>query len=88
MKKTLSLLICSVVVFSAINLTACEKKDKLSLNNKEKEKQIALSKEKENVLDLNIYFDSSNNINTPEFLKKKELLKRMKYLVKLLLMNL
>lgn len=76
MKKTLSLLMCSVVVFSAINLTACEKKDKLSLNNKEKEKQIALSKEKENVLDLNIYFDSSQNINTPEISKEERVIKQ------------
>ena len=57
---------CSVVILSAINLTACEKKDKLSLNNKEKE----------NVLDLNIYFDSSQNINTPEISKEERVIKK------------
>ena len=76
MKKSFGLLMCSVVVFSTLNLTACEKKDKLSLNNKEKEKQIALSKEKENVLDLSIYFDSSNNNATPEISKEERVIKK------------
>lgn len=76
MKKTFGLFISSIVVFSALNLTGCEKKDNLSLNTKEKEKQIALSKEKENTLDLNIYFNSSKDINNPEISKEERVMKR------------
>ena len=75
MKKTIGLLMCSVAIFSALSLTTCEKKDKLSLNNKEKEKQIALSKEKGNLLDLNIYFDSSEDVNIPEISKEERVIK-------------
>jgi len=75
MKKTLGLLICSAAIFSALGLTTCEKKDKLSLNNKEKEKQIALSKEKENLSDLNIYFDSSKDVSTSEISKEERVIK-------------
>lgn len=76
MKKNLAVLMCSVIVFSNIALTACDKKDNLSLNNKEKEKQIALSKEKGNILDLNIYFDSSQDQNTIEISKEERIIKR------------
>ncbi|KZL93079.1 GerMN domain-containing protein [Clostridium magnum] len=75
MKKTFGLLICSVAILSALSLTTCEKKDKLSLNSKEKEKQIALSREKENLLDLNIYFDSSKDINTPEISQEERVMR-------------
>lgn len=76
MKKAFGLFISSMVVFSALNLTGCERKDNISLNTKEKEKQIALSKEKENTLDLNIYFDSSKDINNPEISKEERVMKR------------
>lgn len=75
MKKTLGVLVCSVAVFSALSLTTCEKKDKLSLNSKEKEKQIALSKEKDNLSDLSIYFDSSQNATTSEISKEERVIK-------------
>lgn len=75
MKKTIGLLICSIAIFSALSLTTCEKKDKLSSNTKEKEKQIALSKEKENLLDLNIYFDSSKDASNPEISKEERVIK-------------
>lgn len=76
MKKKFGLFMCSMIVFSTLNLTACEKKDKSSLNNKEKEKQIALSKEKENVLDLNVYFDSSNDVNTSDISKEERVIRK------------
>ncbi len=72
MKKNFCLFMCSMTVFSSIALIGCEKKDIISSNNKEKEKQIALSKEKENTLDLNIYFDSSKDNNTTSNISKEE----------------
>lgn len=80
MKKGFSVFTCSVLVVSLLGITGCEKKDKLSLNNKEKEKKIVLSKEKENTLDLNIYFDSSKNVNTPEIAQEERVLKRYEIL--------
>lgn len=77
MKKTFCLFVCFITMFSIIIFTACDNKDIVSLNNKEKEKQIALSKEKENTLDLNIYFQSSNDGNLSKeqrVIKKDELL--------------
>lgn len=76
MKKTLSIFICSMTIFSMVSLTGCKNKDTISSG--DKEKQIALSKEKENALDLNIYFGSSNNSTDlskeQRVIKKDELL--------------
>lgn len=76
MKKTLSIFICSMTIFSMVGLTGCKNKDTISSG--DKEKQIALSKEKENALDLNIYFGSSNNSTDlskeQRVIKKDELL--------------
>ncbi|EFG88004.1 hypothetical protein CLCAR_2326 [Clostridium carboxidivorans P7] len=59
-----------------VGLTGCKNKDTISSG--DKEKQIALSKEKENALDLNIYFGSSNNSTDlskeQRVIKKDELL--------------
>lgn len=76
MKKTFSLLMSSLIMLSMITITSCEKKDNISLNNKEKEKKIVLSKEKENVIDLNIYFDSSQDSNKPEISQEERVMKR------------
>ena len=80
MKKGFSVFTCSILVVSLLGITGCEKKDKTSLNNKEKEKKIVLSKEKETTLDLNIYFDSSKNVNTPEIAQEERVLKRYEIL--------
>lgn len=76
MKKSLCIFICSITIFSTVGLTGCKNKDIISSG--DKEKQIALSKEKENALDLNIYFGSSNNSvglsKEQRVIKKDELL--------------
>lgn len=75
MKKTLSILICSMTIFSVVSLTGCKNKDTISSG--DKEKQIALSKEKENALDLNIYFGSSNNsTNSTDLSKEQRVIKK------------
>lgn len=80
MKKGVSLFTCSLLIASLLGITGCEKKDKTSLNNNEKEKKIVLSKEKENTLDLNIYFDSSNDNKNPEIAKEERVMKRYEIL--------
>lgn len=76
MKKVFGLFICSTIMFSTLSLSGCEKKDIVSLNSKEKEKQIALSKEKDNILDLNIYFDSSKDNVNAEISKEERVMKK------------
>lgn len=76
MKKIFSILLCSTIAFSSLTLTACEKKDNLSMNNKQKEKDIVLSKEKNNLLDLDIYFNSSDKSNTVEMTKESRVIKK------------
>ncbi len=73
MKKTFCIFICSITMLSMISLTGCESKDIISSNNKDKEKQIALSKE--NTLDLNIYF-SSNDTNNTDVSKEERIVKK------------
>ena len=80
MKKGFSIFTCSILIVSLLGITGCEKKDKLSLNTKEKEKKIILSKEKESTLDLNIYFDSSKDVNNPEIAQEERVLKRYEIL--------
>jgi spore germination protein GerM len=58
-----------------LTTTACEKKDNLSINNKQKEKNIALSNEKENLMDLDIYFNSSSNPDTVKMTKESRVIK-------------
>ncbi|WP_123054858.1 GerMN domain-containing protein [Clostridium sp. JN-1] len=75
MKKTLCLIISSAAVISSL-FYGCSSKDLLSSNNKEKEKQIVLSNEKENTLDLNLYFNSSSSPNNLKMLKEERIIKK------------
>lgn len=80
MKKGFNMFTCSILIVSLLGITGCEKKDKTSLSTKEKEKKIVLSKEQENTLDLNIYFDSSKDANTPQIAQEERVLKRYEIL--------
>lgn len=76
MKKFFIIFLCLITTFSILTLSACDKKDNLSINNKEKEKTIALSKETDNTLDLSIYFNSSKDSNTVEISKESRIMKK------------
>jgi spore germination protein GerM len=76
MKKTFCIFICSITIFSAISLTGCDNKDIISSNNKDKEKEIALSNQKENTLDLNVYFQSSDASNSSDVSKEERIIKK------------
>ncbi|EDK32195.1 GerMN domain-containing protein [Clostridium kluyveri] len=76
MKKFFITFLCFIITFSILILSACDKKDNLSINNNEKEKIIALSKETDNLLDLNIYFNSSKDPNTVEISKESRIIKK------------
>lgn len=77
MKKVFSILLCSTVIFFNLSLISCEKKDNLSINNSEKEKKIAFPKEKNNLIELNVYFDSTKkNGTTVELSKEQRIIKK------------
>lgn len=76
MKKIFSILLCSTVMFLNLSLTSCEKKDNLSINNSEKEKEIAFPQEKNNLIELNIYFDSTKKDGALELSKEQRIIKK------------
>lgn len=86
MRKILSLLLCSALFASAFGIASCGKIDSTSTYNKEKLKSIILPNEKNNYIDLNIYFDSSKN-NTDYNIAKEERLIQKEELVGEVIMN-
>ncbi|WP_446898084.1 GerMN domain-containing protein [Clostridium sp. LBM24168] len=76
MRKIFSILLCSAVVFFNLSLISCEKRDSLSINNSEKEKKIAFPQEKNNLVELNIYFDSTKKDDTVELSKEQRIIKK------------
>ncbi|MBU5592327.1 GerMN domain-containing protein [Clostridium sp. MSJ-4] len=69
-KKALGIVFC----FTALMSAGCSKKDKLSINNKEKLKNIQLPFEKENNIELDIYFDASKDPSNVEIAKEEVLI--------------
>lgn len=88
MKKIFIILLCFIITLFILVLTACEKKDTLSINNKEKEKNIALSKEQDNLIDLNIYFNSSKDSDTVEISKESRIIRKDELLAETILYEL
>lgn len=66
MKKTLSLIMSGVLCVSIFYLAGCTKKDLLSIKDSEKLKKISFSNEKNNLIELPLYFDSTTNNKTAE----------------------
>ncbi|OFI06599.1 sporulation and spore germination [Clostridium acetireducens DSM 10703] len=88
MKKNISLLLAFFIIFSTISFTSCEKKDKVSINNKEKVKNIALPNEQDNIIDLSLYFDSSTDSNKSEVAKEERLIKKEELIGELIVQEL
>lgn len=76
MKKSIKLAFCSSLIISSVFFISCEKKDSISINNKDKIKNITLHNEKNNLVDLNLYFDSTNNTNDAEITKEERIIKK------------
>jgi germination protein M len=58
MKKTLALILIFLIV---LPFSGCSNKDKTSLGNKDKIKEITFPNEKDQIIDLNIFYDASEN---------------------------
>jgi germination protein M len=77
MNKFIKLFLCSTLIISAAFFVGCQKKDRISLNNKEKIKSMQLPLERDKFVDLSIYFDASRSedkieIAVEEVLVEKE----------------
>lgn len=77
MKKLLVFITTISIVTSVALATGCEKKDKVSKTNKEKLENVQLQNEKDNYIELDVYFDASKdektiNVAREELLINKE----------------
>ena len=71
MKKVLAAILIGGIMTSSLGFSGCEKKDKLSTNNNEKIKNLSLQKEKDNSINLELYFDSSTSKDKAEMAKEE-----------------
>ncbi|KAJ50860.1 spore germination protein GerM [Clostridium tetanomorphum] len=84
MKKWVIISICCLLTLSLI-LSGCEKKDKLSIQNKEKIEKITLPNSKDDVIDLELYFDSSKDNKQSEIAKEERLIKKDEFIGELII---
>jgi spore germination protein GerM len=70
MKKTFTLLLCSTILIFNFSLTACDRNDTLSTRNNEKEKNIVFSNQKNDIVELNVYFNSTRDGSKVEVSKE------------------
>ncbi|KOF57546.1 MULTISPECIES: GerMN domain-containing protein [Clostridium] len=77
MKRLIALVLgISIVTASSMTFSGCEKKDKSSINTTEKIKELKLYKENSNVVDFNLYFDSSKNEQKAEEAKEERMISK------------
>jgi spore germination protein GerM len=76
MKRLKLILLSTAVVISTLSFAGCEKKDKVSINNNEKLKNITLPNEKDQSINLNLYFDSSSSKDKAEVGKEERLVNK------------
>jgi spore germination protein GerM len=88
MKRPISIILFSTIVLSALLIAGCEKKDKLSISNNEKNKNISLPKEKDNNVDLELYFDSSSSKEVADIAKEERLVNKEEVLGEIIMQEL
>ncbi len=76
MKKEAKILVCSLLVISTLTFLGCEKKDKKSVTNKEKLENLKLPLEKDDFIELGIYFDGSKDATTSQIVKDVRLINK------------
>lgn len=64
MKKLVYSILCSILILSTLTFIGCEKRDKFSLAEKEKIENLTLPNERENLVDIKLYFDASKDGTT------------------------
>jgi germination protein M len=76
MKKVVLLFLCSSLISTSLLMSGCEKKDRTSLNNKEKIKNLQLPQEKDQYIDIDVYFDASKDESKIEIAKEEVLINK------------
>jgi len=75
MKKKLLIVFCSLMLSSSLLISGCSNKESVASNSNDKEKEIALSNEKGSIVNLNLYFDSSDDKNLAQVSKEERSIK-------------
>ncbi|WP_139906085.1 GerMN domain-containing protein [Clostridium thermarum] len=76
MKKLLVFITTISIMSSAAITIGCEKQEKVSKGNKEKLENVQLQNEKDNYIDLDVYFDASKDENTIDIAKEELLINK------------
>ncbi len=76
MKKTIKILLCSMLVVSSVTFLGCEKKDNKSVTNKEKLENLKLPLEKDGFIQLDIYFDATKDGSTNQVVKDERIINK------------
>lgn len=88
MKRIIKMSTCVILVASSLLFSACENKDKMSLKGKEKEENIKLQKEKDNYMNVGLYFDGSKDGKKSEISKEERLLNKDEVIGELIIQEL
>ena len=76
MRKTIKILLCSMLVVSTVTFLGCEKKDSKSVTNKEKLENLKLPLEKDGFIQLGIYFDGTKDGSTNQIVKDERIINK------------
>lgn len=87
MRRPQIMLVSSAIIISTIVFAGCEKKDNISINNNEKLKNITLPNQKDQSIDLALYFDSSTK-DKAEIAKEERLVNKEELIGEIIMMEL
>ncbi|MBU3110583.1 GerMN domain-containing protein [Clostridium lacusfryxellense] len=76
MRKAIKILLCSMLIVSTVAFSGCEKKDTKSVTNKEKLENLKLPLEKDDIIQLNIYFDGTKDGDEVEVVKDERIINK------------
>jgi spore germination protein GerM len=88
MKKALSVFLIGSMTVALLSFFGCEKKDNSSINNKEKVENIVLPNEKDNTIQINLYFDSSSDNKSVSISKEERLINKEEFLGEIIVQEL
>lgn len=88
MRKAVSMLLITGIIGGALGFAGCEKKDAPSITNNEKIKNLTLPNEKENSVNLSLYFDSSSSKDKVEMAKEERLVNKEELLGEIIMQEL
>lgn len=76
MKKAIKVLLCSLLIISTVSFSGCEKKDKKSVTNKEKLENLKLPLEKDDFIQLGIFFDGTKDDSSVKVVEEERIINK------------